>query len=338
VIVAQVVRVLVGQQRPVVLESVDDEEVLMRAIVNTPGGPSRVEQRDVPEPVPDSDEVLVAVEAFSLNRGELALLAARPPGWQPGQDVAGTVLVPAADGSGPPTGARVAALVDGAGWAERVAVPVRRLAVLPGPVDIAAAATLGVAGRTALRTVALGGSLLGRRVLVTAAAGGVGRFQVQLAAAAGAEVVAVSRRTRTATALLDLGAADVVERTADAEGLFDLVLDGVGGRQLTQAVDKVAADGAVVLIGASDPEPAPLNLLDFTGHENATITSYFSYAQPDTVSTDLATLVGLIARGQLKPHLGLHEPWTSTDSALETLAAGHVDGKAVLDVPHPNST
>jgi NADPH2:quinone reductase len=87
----------------------------VRGIVNMPGGPGRVQvQAELPEPKPAPDEVVVAVEAFSLNRGELALLAARPAGWRPGQEIAGTVVVPAADG-GPPAGARVAAVVEQAG-------------------------------------------------------------------------------------------------------------------------------------------------------------------------------------------------------------------------------
>lgn len=303
----------------------------MRAIVSTPGQAQRVElQDDVPEPMPAPNEVVIAVQAFSLNRGELALLRARPSGWRPGQEIAGTVVAQAADGTGPVAGTRVAALVEGAGWADRVAVPVPRLAAVSETLDIAAVCTLGLAGRTALRTVALGGNLLGRRVLVTGAAGGVGRFQVQLAAAAGGEVVAVSRRP--ASPLLCVGASAVVAGPPDALGLFDLVLDGVGGRQLSDSVAKVAPGGTVVLVGASDPEPARLRLLDFVGHENAVIRTYLSYAQPETVDTDLAALIRLMATGQLTPHLGWRAPWSRTNEALDALAGGGVDGKAVLEV------
>jgi len=288
--------------------------------------------RDVPEPMPVPNEAVVAVEAVSLNRGELALLAARPAGWRPGQDIAGTVVTAATDGSGPPAGTRIAGLTAGAGWSERVAVPTHQLAVLPAGTDLVAAATLGIAGRTALRTVALGGNLLGRRVLVTGAAGGVGRFQTQPAALAGAEVVAVTRRMGSVKALLDAGAAAVVAHAADAEGLFDLVLDGVGGRSLSSAVAKVAPGGTVLLVGASVPEPAQLTLLDFLGHENAMVRSYFSYAQPETTDRDLTALVRLLADGRLTPHIGFRAPWTSANEALAALAEGEVDGKAVLTV------
>src|SRR3954467_5196583 len=93
----------------------------MLAIVNTPGGAEPVAIREVAEPELQPNEALVAVRAFSLNRGELRLFQVRPEGWRPGQDIAGVVLRAAGDGSGPPDGTRVVALCDQAGWAERAA-------------------------------------------------------------------------------------------------------------------------------------------------------------------------------------------------------------------------
>jgi NADPH:quinone reductase len=113
------------------------------------------------EPETAQDEALVSVRSTSVNRGELRLLAMRPNGWIPGQDVVGVVDRAAADGTGPAVGTRVAAVVDAAGWAERVAVPTGRLAVLPDDISFVSAATLPVAGATALRTLRLGGDLAG---------------------------------------------------------------------------------------------------------------------------------------------------------------------------------
>jgi NADPH:quinone reductase-like Zn-dependent oxidoreductase len=306
----------------------------MRAIISTPDGLGRVRLDDVPEPLPAPDEALVAVGAVSLNPGELALLRSRPAGWRPGQDLAGTVAVAARDGSGPAAGTRVVALVEQAGWAERVAVPVTRLATLPDTVTDAQAATLGIAGRTALRTVALGGHLLGGRVLITGG-GAVGEFQLQLATAAGARVVAASRRPDAAKRLIAAGATDVVGAAGDAEGLFDLVLDTVGGRTLAAAVDKVAPGGTVVLIGVSDPEPAALTLSDFFGHENATIRAYFSYADQAPVDRDLATLAALVSDGRLTPPVSVQASWEAADEVLDALAGGRVHGKAVLTLAGP---
>src|SRR5690349_12995496 len=116
----------------------------MLAIVNTPGGPEPVAIREIAEPEPTPNEALVAVHAFSLNRGELRLFTVRPEGWRPGQDIAGVVLRAAADGSGPPAGTRVVGLCDWHGWAERAAVPSRRIAPIADTVSFAAAAALPV--------------------------------------------------------------------------------------------------------------------------------------------------------------------------------------------------
>ncbi|HTB47522.1 MAG TPA: hypothetical protein VK741_28150, partial [Acetobacteraceae bacterium] len=141
----------------------------MLALVNTPNGSAPVELRQVPEPIPGLHDALVAVKAFSLNRGELRSFRNNEEGWIPGQDVSGIVLQQAADGSGPPAGARVVALTDEFGWAERVAVSGHRMAELPDSVSFAAAAALPVAGLTALRTLRHGAPLLGKRVLITGA-------------------------------------------------------------------------------------------------------------------------------------------------------------------------
>src|SRR5438067_25329 len=93
----------------------------MRALVATGNAAAPLELRDVEEPTQEPNQVLVETRNVSINRGELRLLASRPSGWRPGQDVAGTVISVAKNGEGPPLGSRVVAMVDQAGWAERVA-------------------------------------------------------------------------------------------------------------------------------------------------------------------------------------------------------------------------
>src|SRR6201981_819856 len=163
----------------------------MLAVVNTPSGPEPVAIREVAEPAPKPNEALVAVHAFSLNRGELRLFQVRAEGWRPGADTAGVVLRAAADGSGPAAGARIVALCDWEGWAERAAVPSHRIAPLADNVASAAAAAWPVAGLTALRALRHGAPLLAKRVLITGAAGGVGHLATQVAARSGAHVTAV---------------------------------------------------------------------------------------------------------------------------------------------------
>ncbi|MBV8777280.1 MAG: oxidoreductase, partial [Alphaproteobacteria bacterium] len=208
----------------------------MLAVVNTPGGAAPVAVREVAEPAPKPNEAVVAVHAFSLNRGEMRLFQVRPEGWRPGQDIAGVVLRQAADGSGPASGARVVCLTDWEGWAERAAVPSHRLAPLADHVSFGVAAALPVAGLTALRTLRHGAPLIGRRVLVTGAAGGVGNLAVQLAARSGARVTAVVGNAKRAHVLDGLGAAEIVHRIEDASGRFAVILESAGGASLAAAI------------------------------------------------------------------------------------------------------
>src|SRR5205823_7961083 len=150
----------------------------------------------------------------------------RPEGWRPGQDISGVVVQPAANGSGPEAGARVVALTDNAGWAERAAVPAHRMAALPDNVRFEEAAALPVAGLTALRALRHGAPLLGKRVLITGAAGGVGHMAVQIAARSGARVSAIVGRPERGRHLR--GADEIVEGIDKAEGAFALILESAG--------------------------------------------------------------------------------------------------------------
>jgi NADPH:quinone reductase-like Zn-dependent oxidoreductase len=290
--------------------------------------------KELAEAEPARDEALVEVHASSLNRGELDLLAARPDGWRPGQDIAGVVIRAAASGEGPPAGTRVVGLVEGGGWSEQVAVPVARLAELDDAVSFAQAATLGLAGRTALRVVRLAGPLLGRGVLVLGAGGGVGHLVVQLAARAGAVVTAQVRDPARGGELIDAGAERVVTAEEPEAGGYDVVLDGVGGTSIERAIRAIRPEGTIVLFGATDRQLAKLTLLDFIGHEGARILTYFSYASGDATSigADLATLSELVARGRLRPTIGAVVDWNEARGALAALGAGEVQGKTVLTI------
>jgi len=308
------------------------EDQSMLAIVNTPNQPAPIELRDIPEPVPIPDEALVDVHAFSLNRGELASFARNKEGWVPGQDIAGIVLRQAANGKGPSTGARVVALVDEFGWARRAAVPSHRMAELPDNVSFAQAATLPVAGLTALRTLRHGGPLVGRRVLITGAAGGVGTLAVQIAARSGARVTAVVGRPEREAGLLALGAAEVVHGIDSAQGRFALILESAGGASLAKAIQLVEARGTIVVYGNSSTEPTTLGFANFRGAPNARIQSfsYFTSEAEDRFAPDLALLVSLIADGSLNPQIGVERNWRDILQVAELLRNRHVAGKAVL--------
>lgn len=301
----------------------------MLSLVSTPDRAEPVQLQEVEEPQPGPDEALIEVRAFSINRGELSLLAQRP-GWRPGQDVAGVVVEAAAGGRGPAQGARVVAAVDGAGWAQRVAASVNRMAVLADGVDFAQAATLPVAGLTALRALREVGTLLGRRVLVDGAAGGVGQFAVQLAAMAGARVTAAAGTPQRAARLLQLGAIRATTYDGDLGGPFDAVLESVGGAVLEAALSSVAPGGLVVLYGRASNQPARLGLGSFQGH-GVRVQSFFIYQTGvATFGEDLDYLVGLVAAGRLRPPVGMTASWRNAADAIAALRERRVEGKVAL--------
>ena len=304
----------------------------MKALANTPKGPAPVAFRDVAEPNPAPHEALIAVHAFSLNRGELTLMRIRPEGWQPGQDVAGVVLKAAADGSGPKEGTRVVGILDWHGWAERAAISTHRLAALPDKVSFGAAASLPVAGLTALRSLRHGAPLLGRRVLITGAVGGVGNLAVQLAAHSGAEVTAIARGAR-GEPLTKLGAHNVIDDIAKAQGKFWLILESAGGASLKAAIGLLEPKATVVIFGNSSGEETTLSFRDFGPANNARIQSFHSFASgpEEAFGPDLALLADLIAKDALKPEIEEHS-WRDFASVAKALGERRVRGKAIFRV------
>jgi NADPH:quinone reductase-like Zn-dependent oxidoreductase len=303
------------------------------AIINTPAGPEPVAICEIAEPEPKPSEALVAVHAFSLNRGELRLFQARPEGWRPGQDIAGVVLRAAADGSGPTAGTRVVGLCDWHGWAERAAVPSHRLAPIADIVSFAAAAALPVAGLTALRTLRHGAPLLGKRVLITGAAGGVGNLAVQLAARSGARVTAIAGSPERARIIDGLGAAEIVTDIEQAEGRFALILEAAGGRSLKAAIERVKAKGTVVVFGNSSGEPTEIDFRVFGEHQNARIQAfhYFTCESEDRFAPDLALLASLVADGSLRPVVSEYD-WRDINRVGPLLRGRQIAGKAVFHI------
>jgi NADPH:quinone reductase len=304
----------------------------MRALVGAPGQPGGLELRGVEEPAPRPGEALVEVRAVSLNRGEVRDLAAAEDGWRPGWDVAGTVLAPAADGSGPDRGTRVVGLVGAGGWAQRVAVRTSFMAPIPDALSFPAAATLPVAGLTAYRALAIGGMVEGQRVLVTGAAGGVGRFAVQLACHGGARVTAIVGSRERAAGMAELGADEVVIGVPPT-GEFDVILESAGGSSLAAALALVAANGTVVSYGNSSREPTTFDVSVFYSKSGARLYAFVlrpELQRSGTAVRDLAYLAGLTATGRLDPQIGLTAEWEDAAVAVKALMDRAVAGKAVL--------
>jgi NADPH:quinone reductase-like Zn-dependent oxidoreductase len=307
----------------------------MRALVAAPGAPGGIESREVDEPAAAAGVVVVDVRACSLNRGECTALRIAEDGWRPGWDVAGVVAGPALDGSSPPAGTQVVAWANGGGWAERVAVRSGHLARIPDDLSFETASTLPVAGLTALGTLAFGGSLDGSSVAITGAAGGVGRFAVQLARDAGAKVTAVVGNPERGQGLRELGADDVVVGLEPEGEPFDLILESAGGPSLAAALTRVSPDGTVVSIGNSSNEPTTFDARGFYRRGRPTLRGYFvthELLEGRLGTAELARLVELVSNARLRVEIDLVVPWTEAASAVDALLERRVRGKAVLTV------
>lgn len=260
-------------------------------------------------------------------------MRSKEPGSTTGWDLAGVIREAAADGSGPASGARVVGYTPAGAWAELAAVNTDVLAELPDGVAFEQAATLPVAGLTALLALEIGGFVLGRRVLVTGASGGVGRFAIQLAKLAGAHVTAVARRT---DGLAELGADEILTQLEPEGSNFDVIVEAVGGAMLGAALGRVAPRGTVVNFAATGDEPTsfPTRSL-FSRAPGARLQGLLvlkELEKTDWASADLRRLADLVASGRLDTQIDLTLPWRHAGEAIEALLGRRVNGKAVLTV------
>jgi NADPH:quinone reductase len=305
----------------------------MKALVATGKPDALVALADVDQPAPQPDEVLVEVQAFSVNRGETFLLEDPPAGWRPGKDVAGTVVEAAADGYGPAEGTRIVGHPPAAGWAEYAAVAVSSLAELPPEISAVTAAALPLAGLTALRLLRAAGNVTGQRILLTGASGGVGHYVTELAANAGADVTVITATPERSSRLRELGATAVAHEVTDAQGPFDLVLESAGGASLTHALDLLRPGGTLIWFGEASREPVTVDFFRLLyGATSATI-RHFSYADfAEPYGPDLSVLVRLVASGKLHPEVGHVGDWADTAATITDLRERRIRGNAVLTI------
>jgi NADPH:quinone reductase-like Zn-dependent oxidoreductase len=305
------------------------------------GAPDVLRVNDVERPTPTANEVLVAVEASSVNghdtivrAGGLKMVSGRKFPIGLGLDFAGVVTATGPDVRDLRVGDRVWGTVHPrqrhltAGAAEHVVVPADRVTAIPTGLSAVDAASLVVAGTTALiglRDVVRVAS--GDRVLVRGAAGGVGTAAVQLAHALGGKVTALARE-RHAPLLRELGADEVVDytgTTSDQLGPFDVIFDAVG-TELNCYRGRLDRGGRMVTVALSGPAIAAIAAS--TVHGGRRIRTFS--ANPDAAV--LRDLAGFVTAGHLRPVVAGVHPLADIAAAHQAFERGGVVGKHVVAV------
>jgi NADPH:quinone reductase len=312
----------------------------VRAVVVDPSHSDKLTLQSVALPAAAPDDVTVRVTAISLNRGEVNRALSQPTaGARPGWDFAGVIEERAFDGSGPSVGTRVVGMLGTGAWAERIRAPSHAVAALPDAVSDAQAATLPVAGLTALHALRQGGLLLGCKVLVDGTTGGVGHLAVQLAASAGAEVYGHVRRADQSAMIAEwcgdriIVAADL--GAAAAGGPYHLILDSVGGSALSAALTMLQPNGTCVTFGVSEAPTTTFESGAFFRQGGVRLYGLILFHELRTVEpagAGLALFAAEIARGRLRPHIEIEAPWTDIAAIARRLIAREFVGKAVLHV------
>src|ERR1700737_3422212 len=294
----------------------------IRAIVVDPEVPGRLAIKEVEAPQAGPSEALVQVAAISLNRGEVLGAMHFEAGWRPGWDLAGTVIKQAANGTGPKAGGRGGGWVDGGSWAEQVAVPTNRLAEIPASVTFAQAATLPIAGLTALHALEKGGFLLNKRVLITGSTGGVGLFAHQLARLSGAYVVGTARQARHEALVREAGADEVIVgddiSPARAYGPYHLIIESLGGKALESALSLLAPGGTCVTLGWS-ASPSGTATIDVRNLVQTGGTTLYALNLAEEKSEDLAWLAQMVAEQRLRTPIEVEDSWHEIGDVAQRL-------------------
>ncbi|WP_326642874.1 NADP-dependent oxidoreductase [Nonomuraea fuscirosea] len=299
------------------------------------GGPDVLRLTELPRPAPGPGQILVAVHAAGLNPTDfkhraLSIFLPPPPltlGW----DVSGTVVE-----TGPGVtlfrpGDEVFGMLpypSGAGsHAEYVTGPTRAFVAKPTEIDHIQAAALPLAALTAWQALVDTARLrAGQRVLIHAAAGGVGHLAVQIAKERGAHVTGTASAPKHAF-LRELGAdACIDHRTedfTDTEERYNVVLDTLGGQTATRSVGVLRPGGILIsLVPGADDTPAAA--------EKAQVLTATLIVEHDQAG--MRAIADLAARGRLRPHISATFPLAEGARAHALGETGRTTGKLVLTV------
>ncbi|WP_134668018.1 MULTISPECIES: zinc-binding dehydrogenase [unclassified Amycolatopsis] len=296
---------------------------------------------EAPDPAADGDQVVVRIRAAGLNAADLQQARGAypaPPGWPediPGLEIAGVVEKSATAVWS--AGDRVMAVVGGGAHAERIAVPASLLLPIPDSVDDVHAAGFPEAFSTAWDGLVDQADVRpGDRVLITGAAGGVGTAMLQVAALAGADVVASVRRPETHAAVQALApdATVVTPEQEEEHGPYDIVVELVGGKDCLRRVRWLKPYGRILVIGVGAGEEASLRLFDLMRARGrvlgSTIRARSTVEKAVLASRMREGLLGALAAGRLTVPVDSVYPLEQARDAYARLGSPGKLGKVVL--------
>lgn len=319
----------------------------MKAIVQDSYGlPDVLELRDVDKPLVKDDELLVRVQAAAVNIGDWHLLRGvpyvmrlgfglrRPRRAIPGMDIAGSVEAIGSNVTRFRPGDEVFGWCKGA-FADYACAPESNLLPKPSSLAFEQAATVGDSAFTALAAVRDQGKVQpGQRVLINGASGGVGTFAVQIAKSFGANVTGVCS-TRNVDLVRSLGADQVVDYTredfTETEQRYDVMLDMVGNRSLSDCRRALTPRGTYVVVGVSDMG----RWLGLGRQAKAVLLAPFVRQRIRVFVVkhnrdDLAVLKDLVEAGKVKPVIDRCYTLSEVPEALRHQGEGHARGKIVI--------
>jgi NADPH:quinone reductase-like Zn-dependent oxidoreductase len=315
----------------------------MKAVLyNKKGSPEKLSFTEIDKPVPSDDEVLIRVHAVSLNAADYRSMKMGiiPKKKIFGADVAGTVESAGKNVSAFNPGDEVMgdlATYGFGGLAGYVAAPEKAFILKPKQVSFEQAATLPLAGITALQALRKGNIQKGQKVLIVGSAGSVGPFAVQLAKYYGAEVTGVCS-TRNMNQTLAIGADHVMDYTKDdylnGSNRYNLIL-GINGNYPLSAYKRcLTADGCYVMVGGSLSQIFKSlifgRLLSLGSKKMKSVA-----AKPN--KEDLELLVSLLEKGIIQPVIDRRYTLDQASEAMNYMSLGHATGKVTIMVVNSSS-
>ena len=319
----------------------------MKAIIYTQYGPPDVLQlKEVEKPVPKDDEVLVKIHAAAANPLDWHFMRAspfiirfisgllKPKNKILGADIAGQVEAVGTNVKQFNLGDQVYGEISRGGFAEYVCVTEDKLVLKPANLSFEQAAAVPIAGLTALQCLRNQGQIqLGQKVLINGASGGVGTFAVQIAKFWGVEVTGVCS-ARNVEMVRSIGADRVIDYTSEdftQNGqLYDLILDNVGNRSVSDIKRILAANGTYLLNAY-----APALMLQLMLRAGNSKTGGQTMRNTDVMKpnqADLEYLKALIEADKVISVIDKVYPLSEVADAIRHLEEGHARGKVVITV------